>query len=105
MSAGSSSSSLLETARETTEKIAEGQVDSTDTSVRYLGLLGRARAVLIPATRYLAYTSDVGALEPALSLSVLTVQFGLKDWRGVSTYNKPKGSHHSVRNLYILRVG
>lgn len=73
MSASTSSSSLMETARETTEKIAEGQVDSTDSSVRYLGLLGRARAVLIPATRYLAYTSDVSVRAVVVLVASLTV--------------------------------
>lgn len=43
-----------------TEKIAEGQIDTTETSARYLGLLGRIRPLLISSTRYVAYMSDIG---------------------------------------------
>lgn len=39
------------------DQVLEGDVDTTETSARYLGLLGRIRPVLLPAARYLAYTS------------------------------------------------
>ena len=47
---------LGNTLEEVQARIVEGEVDSTETKARYLALLGRIRPVLLPATRYLAYT-------------------------------------------------
>lgn len=60
------------------ESIAEGDVDTTQTNARYLGYLARIRPLLLPATRYLAYTSDVGeAFRPVVSPKVVTTAYGI----------------------------
>lgn len=40
----------------TGERIEEGQIDTLDTPVRWLGLLGRVKPALTASARYLAYT-------------------------------------------------
>ena len=55
-SPSSSASSVAGKLESTTDKILDGEIDTTDTKARYLALLGRARPVLLPAARYLAYT-------------------------------------------------
>ncbi|KAK9896245.1 hypothetical protein P389DRAFT_183757 [Cystobasidium minutum MCA 4210] len=61
-----------------TEKIVDGEIDTTDTSARYLALLGRIRPVLLPATRYLAYTSDIGeAFRPIVNRRVVSAAYGV----------------------------
>ena len=70
--------SIIETAKATTDKIAHGDIDTTETNARYLALLGRARAVLIPASRYLAYTSDIGeAFRPIINRKIVTAGYGI----------------------------
>ncbi|KAA1130382.1 hypothetical protein PGTUg99_007807 [Puccinia graminis f. sp. tritici] len=60
------------------ERIADGRIDSTDTAARYLGLVARIRPLLIPASRYLAYTSDVGeAFRPVVNPKVVTSAYGI----------------------------
>ncbi|OAV91446.1 hypothetical protein, variant [Puccinia triticina 1-1 BBBD Race 1] len=60
------------------ERIADGRIDSTDTAARYLGLVARIRPLLIPASRYLAYTSDVGeAFRPVVNPKVVTGAYGI----------------------------
>jgi len=60
------------------ERIADGRIDSTDTAARYLALVARIRPLLIPASRYLAYTSDVGeAFRPVVNPKVVTTAYGV----------------------------
>jgi hypothetical protein len=40
-----------------TEEIVEGQVDTTDTKMRYLAYVNRFRTIALASSRYLAYTS------------------------------------------------
>jgi Mitochondrial 18 KDa protein (MTP18) len=40
-----------------TEDIVEGQVDTTDTKMRYLAYANRFRTIALASSRYLAYTS------------------------------------------------
>jgi hypothetical protein len=53
---GSVTNSVMDLALEKQQRIVDGEVDTTDTKARYLGLIGRIRPVLLPAARYLAYT-------------------------------------------------
>ncbi|KAI8452560.1 mitochondrial 18 KDa protein-domain-containing protein [Phakopsora pachyrhizi] len=58
--------------------IADGRIDTTETPARYLGLVARIRPLLIPATRYLAYTSDVGeAFRPIINPKLVTATYGI----------------------------
>lgn len=51
---------------------------STETPARYLALVARIRPLLIPASRYLAYTSDVGeAFRPVVNPKVVTAAYGV----------------------------
>lgn len=60
------------------DQVLEGDVDTTETSARYLGLLGRIRPVLLPAARYLAYTSDIGeAFRPVVNRRLVTASYGI----------------------------
>ncbi|MBW0518555.1 hypothetical protein O181_058270 [Austropuccinia psidii MF-1] len=60
------------------EKIVDGRVDTTNTSTRYLGLMARIRPLLVPASRYLAYTSDVGeAFRPVVNPKIVTTAYGI----------------------------
>jgi hypothetical protein len=60
------------------EKIIWILNSSTDTAARYLGLVARIRPLLIPASRYLAYTSDVGeAFRPVVNPKVVTSAYGI----------------------------
>ncbi|KAI7935071.1 hypothetical protein MJO29_016334 [Puccinia striiformis f. sp. tritici] len=60
------------------ERIADGRIDSTDTAARYLGLVARIRPLLLPGTRYLAYTSDIGeAFRPVVNPKVVTGAYGI----------------------------
>ena len=40
-----------------TKDIVEGQVDTTDTKMRYLAYANRFRTIALASSRYLAYTS------------------------------------------------
>jgi hypothetical protein len=40
-----------------TEDIVEGQVDTTETNMRYLAYANRFRTIALASSRYLAYTS------------------------------------------------
>jgi hypothetical protein len=46
-----------------TEEIVEGQVDTTETKMRYLAYANRFRTIALASSRYLAYTS--GSSRPA----------------------------------------
>ncbi|KAG0145004.1 hypothetical protein CROQUDRAFT_46375 [Cronartium quercuum f. sp. fusiforme G11] len=60
------------------EQIVDGRIDTTETPARYLALLSRIRPILIPASRYLAYTSDLGeAFRPIISPKLVTGAYGV----------------------------
>ncbi|POW08235.1 hypothetical protein PSTT_07655 [Puccinia striiformis] len=69
------------------ERIADGRIESVHCSIflssqptqrRYLGLVARIRPLLIPGTRYLAYTSDIGeAFRPVVNSKVVTGAYGI----------------------------
>ena len=40
-----------------TQEIVEGQVDTTETNMRYLAYANRLRTIALASSRYLAYTS------------------------------------------------
>jgi fission process protein 1 len=66
---------------------------STDTPARYLGLVARIRPLLIPASRYLAYTSDVGeAFRPVVNPKVVTTAYGISIAYVVSATFSPRGA-------------
>lgn len=44
------------------EEIVEGQVDTTDTKMRYLAYANRFRTIAVASSRYLAYTSGQSPL-------------------------------------------
>jgi hypothetical protein len=45
-----------------TEEIVEGQVDTTETNMRYLAYANRLRTIALASSRYLAYTSGPPSL-------------------------------------------
>lgn len=60
------------------DEVVAGQIDTKDTSARYLGYLARIRPVLISSSRYLAYTSDVGeAARPIAHPRWITAAYGV----------------------------
>ena len=50
-----------------TEDIVEGQVDTTDTKMRYLAYVNRFRTIALASSRYLAYTSGIPSLRLQLT--------------------------------------
>lgn len=59
-------------------EIKEGDIDTKDTGFRYLAYLARLRPLVQPATRYLAYTSDVGeAFRPVVNPRIVTTAYGV----------------------------
>jgi len=60
------------------EAVEKGDVDTVDSNLRYIAYLARLRPLLLPATRYLAYTSDVGeAFRPVVSPKLVTAAYGV----------------------------
>jgi mitochondrial fission process protein 1 len=47
-----------------TQEIVEGQVDTTETNMRYLAYANRLRTIALASSRYLAYTSGTAPLSP-----------------------------------------
>ncbi|KAK2466454.1 hypothetical protein APHAL10511_002096 [Amanita phalloides] len=63
---------------EPVDKLADENVDSTDSSLRYLAYGARLRTALRAGQRYLAYTSDVGeAFRPVVPPIVVTAAYGI----------------------------
>ncbi|GAA99527.1 uncharacterized protein L969DRAFT_93985 [Mixia osmundae IAM 14324] len=59
-------------------KVEEGKIDTIDSNARYLAYLARLRPLLLPATRYLAYTSDVGeAFRPVVNPTAVRAAYGI----------------------------
>jgi fission process protein 1 len=60
------------------DTLADSNVDSTDSEVRYLAYGARLRTALRAGTRYIAYTSDVGeAFRPVVPPQVVTAAYGI----------------------------
>ncbi|SCZ93312.1 BZ3500_MvSof-1268-A1-R1_Chr6-2g08602 [Microbotryum saponariae] len=60
------------------QQIVDGEIDTTESSARYLAYLARIRPVLQPMTRYLAYTSDVGeSVRPIVNPKMVTGAYGV----------------------------
>ncbi|KAN0127013.1 Mitochondrial 18 KDa protein (MTP18) domain containing protein [Russula decolorans] len=60
------------------DDLADRNVDSTDTELRYVAYGARLRTALRAGQRYLAYTSDVGeAFRPIVPPSVVTAAYGI----------------------------
>ncbi|GLB33520.1 putative mitochondrial 18 KDa protein (MTP18) [Lyophyllum shimeji] len=68
----------LEAAKITVDDLADKNVDSADSNVRYLAYASRLRTALRAGHRYLAYTSDVGeAFRPVVSSWVVRAAYGV----------------------------
>ncbi|KAH9978001.1 mitochondrial 18 KDa protein-domain-containing protein [Lactifluus volemus] len=68
----------FESAKSTADKLADDNVDSTDTDLRYAAYGARLRTALRAGHRYLAYTSDVGeAFRPIVPPSLVTAAYGI----------------------------
>lgn len=54
------------------------EIASTDSDLRYLGYLGRIRALATAGSRYLAYTSDFGeAFRPVVGRRIVQTTYGI----------------------------
>ncbi|PRP79012.1 hypothetical protein PROFUN_13254 [Planoprotostelium fungivorum] len=59
-------------------KVLPAHVDSVESNARYVGYLARYRAILVAATRYLAFTSDVGeAFRPLVKPGIVKAAYGI----------------------------
>ncbi|THV05458.1 hypothetical protein K435DRAFT_712939 [Dendrothele bispora CBS 962.96] len=60
------------------DSLADKNVDSTDSEIRYAAYGARLRTALRASTRYIAYTSDVGeAFRPVVPPWVVTAAYGI----------------------------
>ncbi|KZT27012.1 hypothetical protein NEOLEDRAFT_1061688 [Neolentinus lepideus HHB14362 ss-1] len=60
------------------DNLADKNVDSTDSNIRYLAYGARLRTALFAGQRYLAYTSDVGeAFRPVVNPRIVTAAYGI----------------------------
>ncbi|KAF8165044.1 mitochondrial 18 KDa protein-domain-containing protein [Crassisporium funariophilum] len=86
----------IEAAQEKVDELAERDVDTTDSDLRYLAYGARLRTALRAGSRYVAYTSDVGeAFRPVVPPWVVTAAYGVS-WLYLSgdvAYESYK-SHH-----------
>ncbi|EPT02841.1 hypothetical protein FOMPIDRAFT_1022717 [Fomitopsis schrenkii] len=58
--------------------LADRDVDSTDSEIRYMAYGARLRTVLRAGHRYIAYTSDIGeAFRPVVPPAVVTAAYGI----------------------------
>ncbi|KAI6004040.1 mitochondrial 18 KDa protein-domain-containing protein [Pisolithus albus] len=70
--------SLAEKATKEISSLADKDVDSTDTELRYMAYGARLRTALRATHRYIAYTSDVGeAFRPLISPVVVKAAYGV----------------------------
>jgi len=68
----------MDSAKSTADELADKDVDSTDTELRYAAYGARLRTALRASQRYLAYTSDVGeAFRPIVPPSIVTAAYGI----------------------------
>ncbi|KZT38953.1 hypothetical protein SISSUDRAFT_985539 [Sistotremastrum suecicum HHB10207 ss-3] len=69
---------LTEQATTELNTLADKNADSTDSDIRYMAYGARLRTALRAATRYVAYTSDVGeAFRPVVPPAVVTAAYGI----------------------------
>ncbi|TFY53638.1 hypothetical protein EVJ58_g9342 [Rhodofomes roseus] len=67
-----------EKAKQELDSLADRDVDSTDSEVRYMAYGARLRTVLRAGQRYVAYTSDIGeAFRPVVPPAVVTAAYGI----------------------------
>ncbi|KAJ3754371.1 mitochondrial 18 KDa protein-domain-containing protein [Lentinula raphanica] len=60
------------------DHLADKNVDSTDTELRYMAYGARLRTALRASTRYIAYTSDIGeAFRPVVPPWIVTAAYGI----------------------------
>ncbi|KAI6122746.1 mitochondrial 18 KDa protein-domain-containing protein [Pisolithus croceorrhizus] len=70
--------SLAEKATKEIDSLADKDVDSTDTELRYMAYGARLRTALRASHRYIAYTSDVGeAFRPLITPAVVKAAYGI----------------------------
>jgi len=68
----------LQPVKSTVDNLADKDIDSTDTELRYAAYGARLRTALRAGQRYLAYTSDVGeAFRPVVPPSLVTAAYGI----------------------------
>ncbi|KAI9067657.1 hypothetical protein FKP32DRAFT_1563368 [Trametes sanguinea] len=69
---------LKDKAEQKLDTLADKNVDSTDSDVRYMAYGARLRTALRAGHRYVAYTSDVGeAFRPVVHPAVVTAAYGI----------------------------
>ncbi|OSC98719.1 hypothetical protein PYCCODRAFT_1447299 [Trametes coccinea BRFM310] len=69
---------LKDKAEQKLDNLADKNVDSTDSDVRYMAYGARLRTALRAGQRYIAYTSDVGeAFRPVVHPAVVTAAYGI----------------------------
>ncbi|OAX39160.1 hypothetical protein K503DRAFT_799876 [Rhizopogon vinicolor AM-OR11-026] len=69
---------LTDKAQDEISSLADRNVDSTDTDLRYMAYGARLRTALRAGTRYIAYTSDVGeAFRPVVPPTIVTACYGI----------------------------
>ncbi|KZT12912.1 uncharacterized protein LAESUDRAFT_719217 [Laetiporus sulphureus 93-53] len=73
-----STSTVMQKPKEKVDNLADHNVDTTDTELRYMAYASRLRTVLRAGHRYVAYTSDVGeAFRPVVPPAVVTAAYGI----------------------------
>ncbi|KAI0722151.1 mitochondrial 18 KDa protein-domain-containing protein [Cerioporus squamosus] len=69
---------IAEQVEQKIDTLADKNVDSTDSELRYMAYGARLRTVLRAGHRYIAYTSDVGeAFRPVVHPAVVTAAYGV----------------------------
>ncbi|KIJ20093.1 hypothetical protein PAXINDRAFT_107811 [Paxillus involutus ATCC 200175] len=75
---GTRTSSISDKATQELTLLADKNVDSTDSDIRYMAYGARLRTALRASSRYIAYTSDVGeAFRPVVPPAVVTAAYGI----------------------------
>jgi len=69
---------LPQSAKSAADNLADKNIDSTDTEIRYAAYGARLRTALRAGQRYLAYTSDVGeAFRPIVPPAIVMAAYGV----------------------------
>ncbi|RDX53238.1 hypothetical protein K466DRAFT_643095 [Polyporus arcularius HHB13444] len=69
---------IAEQVEQKLDNLADKNVDSTDSDLRYMAYGARLRTVLRAGHRYVAYTSDIGeAFRPVVHPAVVTAAYGV----------------------------
>ncbi|KAH8106275.1 mitochondrial 18 KDa protein-domain-containing protein [Cristinia sonorae] len=70
--------SIAQQAKDEIDTLADTDVDSTDSDIRYMAYGARLRTALRAGQRYIAYTSDIGeAFRPIVPPAVVTAAYGV----------------------------